>query len=615
MSVLTQDAPDGESAIAQPARQIHIKPSRLQRYIPLLRWLPAYRRADLPQDLIAGVITAIMLVPQSMAYAQLAGLPPQVGLYATILPIAVYALLGTSGQLSVGPAAITSLAVLAGVGALAAPGTPRYLELVVALTFMVGIIKVVLGILRLGMALNFVSAPVLSGFMSAAAIVIMVSQLKHLLGFNVAGKAVHEQLYAAAAHIGETNPATLAIALVSILILLMFKRGSLQTLLEKLGVPPRLRTLTSSLSLFVVLVLGTALTAMLRLDVSLGVKTVGEIPTGLPSLASPSLSLADAGVLAPTAMTIVFIGVVESVSIARALASKHRQRIDPDQELIALGAANLAASLSAAYPVAGGLARSMVNNEAGARTGLASLVTATMMSATLAFLTPLFYYLPQAVLASIVVVAVSGLFDLSEARRLYRLQRSDFLTWLATFIVTLGVNIEAGILTGVVLSLLLFLWRTSRPRVVEIGRIPGTHIFLNVAHHDTETRESVVALRVDESLYFANARYLEDRVLEVVAARATVRHLVLNCSAINSVDTTAIEALHALREELRDAGVELHLASPKRWVLTRLEQAGFIAAVGPDHIHRSMDEAFRAIEARLTISSGQFPHRTKDMAI
>jgi SulP family sulfate permease len=602
MSIVTQVVPDGESAIASSTRRIPGKPSLLQRYIPLLRWLPAYRRTDLPRDLIAGVITAIVLVPQSMAYAQLAGLPPQIGLYATILPIAVYAVLGTSGQLAVGPAAITSLAVLAGVGAFAAPGTPRYLELVLMLTFMVGIIKVVLGIFRLGVVLNFVSAPVLSGFMSAAAIVIMVSQLKHLLGFNVAGRAVHEQLYDAATHIGKTNPATLAIALVTISILVMFKRGPLQAVLEKLGAPPRLRALAGSLSLFLVLVLGTTLTAMLRLDVSLGVKTVGEIPAGLPSLAVPNLSLADAGMLVPTAMTIIFISVVESVSIAKALASKHRQRIDPDQELIALGAANLAASFSLAYPVAGGLARSVVNNEAGAKTGLASLVTATMMAATLVFLTPLFYYLPQAVLASIVVVAVSGLLDLGEARRLYRLQRSDFLTWLATFIVTFAVNIEAGILTGVALSLLLFLWRTSRPRVVEIGRIPGTHIFLNVAHYDTETSETVVALRVDESLYFANARYLEDRVLEVVAARPAVRHLVLNCSAINSIDTTAIEALHALREELRDAGVELHLASPKKWVLTRLEQAGFVAAVGRDHIHRSMDEAFRAIESQSAIS-------------
>ncbi|MCS6846186.1 MAG: sulfate permease [Anaerolineae bacterium] len=578
------------------------KPSFVQRYVPILRWLPAYRRADLPQDLIAGVITAIMLVPQSMAYAQLGGLPPQVGLYATILPIAAYAILGTSGQLAVGPAAITSLAVLAGVGALAAPGTPRYLELVLALTLMVGIIKVALGIFRLGTVLNFVSAPVLSGFMSAAALVIIASQLKHLLGFNVAGKAVHDQLYDAVTHINKTNPVTLAIALTSILILVLFKSRAVKASLGKLGVPPRLRTLIGSLSLLLVLVLGTLVTATFRLDVAAGVKTVGVIPAGLPPLALPNFSLTDAGLLAPTALTIVFISVVESISIAKALASKHRQRIDPDQELIGLGAANLMASFSGAYPVAGGLARSVVNNEAGAMTGLASLVTAAMMAATLVFLTPLFYYLPQAVLASIVVVAVAGLFDLREARRLYHLQRSDFLTWLATFAVTLVFNIEVGILAGMVLSLLLFLWHTSRPKVVEIGRIPGTYIFKNVAHHDTQTSESVVALRVDESLYFANARYLEDRVLEVVAARPAVRHMVLHCSAINSVDTTAIETLQSLHDELRDAGVELHLASLKEWVLSRLERAGFVAAIGRDHIHRSMDEALKAIEAQAAIS-------------
>ncbi|BCX02183.1 MAG: sodium-independent anion transporter [Candidatus Roseilinea sp.] len=578
------------------------KPSLLHRYVPILRWLPAYRRADLPRDLIAGVITAIMLVPQSMAYAQLGGLPPQVGLYATILPIATYAILGTSGQLSVGPAAITSLAVLAGVSTLASPGSPRYLELVLLLTFLVGMIKVALGIFRMGAVLNFVSAPVLSGFLSAAAIVIAVSQLKHLLGFDVAGKGVFDQLYDAITHIGKTNPVTLAIAVASILTLILFKSSAFKSLLKKLGASAKLRTLISSLSLLVVLVMATVLTAALRLDVVAGVKTVGKIPAGLPPLTVPRLSLTDVQLLLPTALTIVFIGVVESISIAKALASKHRQRIDPDQELIGLGAANLMASVTGAYPVAGGLARSVVNNEAGAMTGLASLTTATMMAAMLLFLTPLFYYLPQSVLASIVVVAVAGLFDLHEAKRLYHLQRSDFLTWLATFATTIAFNIEIGILAGVVISLLLYLWRSSRPKIAEIGRIPGTQIFRNVKHYETQTSDSVVALRMDESLYFANAHYLEDRVLEIVAARPAVRHLILHCSPINNVDTTAIEVLHALYGELRDAGVELHLASVKRWVLESLGQSGFVELIGRDHIHRSMDEALKAIEEKGAIS-------------
>lgn len=568
----------------------------LRRYFPFLDWLLHYRRADLPNDLVAGLVTAIMLIPQSMAYAQLAGLPPQVGLYASVAPLAVYALLGTSGQLSVGPVAITSLAVFAGVSALAEPGSPRYLELVLLLAFIVGLVKLLLGVLRLGFVMNFVSHPVLAGFTSASALIIAAGQLKYLLGYRIEGERVHEIVLNAIAGVNQTNLATLAVGAISIALLILFRSWLKPFLQKRTRLPSAAVTLIVSGAPLVTVLLGILASWFWRLNETAGVRVVGAIPQGFAPFTLPTLSLADAQALLPTAMTIVFISVVESIAVAKALASKRRKAIDADQELVALGAANLTASVTGGYPVTGGFARSVVNDQAGAVTGLASLVTAASIGVIVLWFTPMFYYLPQAVLAATVIVAVLSLFKPGEALRIWRMNRTDAVTWGVTFAVVLLFGIEAGILAGVVFSILLFLWRTSRPHIAIVGRVGQSEHFRNVLRHQVQTCPHVVAVRVDESLYFANTRYLEDALLRIVAERPEVKHLVLIGSAINFIDASAMETLEALLHELRAAGVELHLADIKGPVMDQLQRAGFIDHLGAERVYLSTHQAMRALE-------------------
>lgn len=568
----------------------------LRRYFPFLTWLLHYRRADLPNDLVAGLVTAIMLIPQSMAYAQLAGLPPQVGLYASVAPLAVYALLGTSGQLSVGPVAITSLAVFAGVSALAEPGSPRYLELVLLLAFMVGLVKLLLGVLRLGFVMNFVSHPVLAGFTSASALIIAAGQLKYVLGYRIEGERVHEIILNAAAGVNQTNLATLAVGVSSIALLILFRSRLKPFLLQHTRLPSAAVTLIVSGAPLVTVLLGILASWFWRLNETAGVRVVGAIPQGFAPFTLPALSAADMQALLPTAMTIVFISVVESIAVAKALASKRRKAIDADQELVALGAANLTASVTGGYPVTGGFARSVVNDQAGAVTGLASLVTAASIGVIVLWFTPLFYYLPQAVLAATVIVAVLSLFKPGEALRIWRMNRTDAATWGVTFAVVLLSGIEAGILAGVVFSLLLFLWRTSRPHIAIVGRVGQSEHFRNVLRHQVQTCPHVVAVRVDESLYFANTRYLEDALLRIVAGRPDVKHLVLIGSAINFIDASALETLENLVRELRAAGVELHLTEIKGPVMDQLQRAGFVEHLGDERIHLSTHQAMQALK-------------------
>ncbi len=569
----------------------------IARYLPFLNWLRTYRLEHLPSDIVAGIVTAIMLIPQSMAYAQLAGLPPQVGLYASVAPLIVYALLGTSGQLSVGPVAITSLLVFNGVSALAVPGTERYFQLVLLLAFMVGAIKLALGLLRLGVILNFISHPVLAAFTSASALIIAVGQLKYILGYRIGGEHIYETIAQAIAGLSQTNVATLAIGLASIGLLLFFRQG-LRPLLRRAGLSPLAVTLIVSGAPLLAVILGILVAQVFHLDQVAGVAVVGAIPPGLSPISSPALTIADAQALLPTALTIVLVSVVESIAVAKALASKRRQAIDPDQELVALGAANIAASFFSGYPVTGGFARSVVNAQAGAITGLASLITAAGIALILLFFTPIFYYLPQAVLAATVIVAVIGLVDLHEPQRIWRTNRGDAFTWLITFVAVLVLGIETGIFAGVASALVLYLWRTSRPHIAIVGRLGDSEIYRNVERHPVKTWPHVVAVRVDESLYFANTRYLEQALLRIVAERPEVKHLVLIGSAINFIDSSALHTLDHLIDELRDAGVEFHLADIKGPVMDRLKQSELLDKIGQDHIHMTTHTAMLALGCR-----------------
>ncbi|GAB4518458.1 MAG: solute carrier family 26 protein [Anaerolineae bacterium] len=573
----------------------------MKRYLPFLNWLVHYERANLTGDLLAGVIVAIMLVPQAMAYALLANLPPQAGLYASILPLIIYGLLGTSRALAVGPVALMSLLVASGVGQFAEPGTAQYLTLAVTLALMVGVIQIALGVLRVGFLVNFLSHPVLSGFISAGALVIAFSQLKNLLGIAIPSTDyVHETILYAAQHLNETNLTTLFIAISSIALLLFFKNG-LKPILAGMGVGGALRDALTKTGPLVVVILSTLAVWLLGLDQSAGVKIVADVPAGLPPLALPLPDLETLRQLLPTALTVSLIGYMESISVAKSLASKRREKVDANQELVALGAANLGAALTGAYPVAGGLARSVVNFSAGANTGLASMITAGLMALTVTFLMPLFFYLPQAVLAAIIIVAVFNLLDFDTFLHAWRYDKSDAASLLITFFAVLFIGLEIGIVIGTAAALALYLWRTSRPHVAIVGRLADSEHFRNVLRHEVTTHPNILVVRVDESLYFPNTQYLETFLMNAVADNPRVKHLVLMCSAVNSIDSSALEVLETLIDSLRESGVTFYLSEVKGPVMDRLQRIGFVDKLGADRIFLSTHQAICTLEPRCTV--------------
>ncbi|MFV2011249.1 MULTISPECIES: SulP family inorganic anion transporter [unclassified Micromonospora] len=526
------------------------------RVLPILGWRRGYDRHVLRHDLIAGLTVAVMLVPQSMAYAALAGMPPVTGLYAAVVPVLVYALLGTSGSLAVGPVAITALMTATALAPLADGDPGRYAALAGLLALLVGAIQVLMGVLRLGALVNFLSHSVLSGFTSAAAIVIAVSQVKDLLGLradraeNLPG--IVGSLWQAAPTV---HPLTVAVGAASIAGLLLLRRY-----LPKL--PGALLVVTA------VTIASAALAFGAR-----GVPILAEVPSGLPTPDLPSIALADLRALLPAAVAIALVAYMEGIAVAKSLAARSRQQVEPNAELVAVGAANLAAGAFHAFPVAGGFSRSAVNFSAGARTPVASLVTAAVVAATALLLTPAFHHLPKAVLAAIVVVAVLGLVDWREARSAWRVRRTDGLTLGLTFLVTLVAGVEPGLAVGVAFSLAVFLRRSARPHTAELGRVPGTATFRNLARYQgLVTDPRVAVLRFDGPLYFANAQYLADQLLTLTQSRPELRAVVLDASAISDADTDGAHALAQTRQRLAGRETALHLATvrgPVRDLLTR----------------------------------------------
>lgn len=567
----------------------------LTRLLPALRWLRTYRRSDLGGDLLAGLIVAVMLVPQSMAYAMLAGLPPKTGLYASIAPLIIYGLLGSSRVLSVGPVAIDSLLVAAALVPLAAVGGPEYTRLAITLAFLVGIIQLLLGLLRLGFVVNFVSQPVLTGFTNAAALVIALSQIKHLLGISVPStEQFHQQVWLLLSHLNGINWATTTISAGGIGLLLFF-RGRLGGLLGRWGIPPAWSmTITRSAPLLVVL-LGTLAVRLFHLESLQAVRIVGEVPAGLPGLTLPLFDGGTLRLLLPAALAIAAVAYMEAISTAKSLARKRRETIDSDQELVALGAANLGAAFTGAYPVTGGLSRSAVNYSAGATSGVASMVTAALVALTVLFLTPLFYYLPNAVLASIIFVAVTNLFDWDSVRHVWRYGWADFAALAATFVAVLALGVANGILVGAGISLLLYLGRTSKPHIAVVGRVGSSEHYRNVLRFDVTTWPDVVLLRIDESLYFANAGCLADAIVAQAADHAGVAHVVLIASAINDVDVSALDMLTTVAQDLKRQGIQLHLTDVKGPVMDKLACGGFVELLGREHFHLSAHEAMKAL--------------------
>ncbi|WP_306119535.1 MULTISPECIES: sulfate permease [unclassified Roseitalea] len=572
-----------------------------RRYLPVLDWGRGYDGETLTGDLVAAVIVTIMLIPQSLAYALLAGLPPEAGLYASIVPIILYALFGTSRALAVGPVAVVSLMTAAAVGRIAEPGSSDYVVAALTLAFLSGAMLMAMGLLRLGFIANFLSHPVIAGFITASGILIAASQLKHILGVDAHGHTLPVILSSLIADLGSASLATVIIG-VGATGFLFWVRGGLKPLLVRIGIGERLAGhLARTGPVFAVAI--TALAAW-SLDLGeAGVRLVGEVPRGLPPLTAPSFSPDLWLALVGSAALISIIGFVESVSVAQTLAAKRRQRIDPDQELIGLGMANMGAGFTGGYPVTGGFARSVVNFDAGARTPAAGAFTAIGLAAASLTITPLIAFLPQATLAATIIVAVLSLVNFSIFKDAWIYSKADFTAVTATVAVTLIVGVEAGVTAGVLLSVLIHLYKTSKPHMAIIGQVPGTEHYRNIRRHEVITDPRVLQLRVDESLYFANARYLEDRLYEMVADHPEIEHVVLACPAVNAIDMSALESLEAINERLEALGVRFHLTEVKGPVMDRLKRSHFLEALTGE-VFLSQHQAMCALTAAAPVAAG-----------
>ncbi len=548
--------------------------SGLGSFLPMLEWAHQYNRDTLVSDLVAAVIVTIMLIPQSLAYASLAGLPPEVGLYASIAPLLLYTVLGTSRVLAVGPVAVVSLMTATAIAEHAVIGSAHYAAVAITLAFLSGAMLLLMGVLRLGFLASFLSHPVISGFITASALLIAAGQLKVILGVKVEGHNFFELVAGLVNQLAYVHAVTAALGL-SMVAFLFWARRWLKPLLLFWGLPTRLADALAKAGP----VAGIAMTALLTWHFEwhlAGVKIVGTVPAGLPPLSWPQWDMALWKDLAVPALLISVVGFVESVSVGQTLAAKRRQRIEPDKELVALGASNVGAAFTGGFPVTGGFARSVVNFDAGAQTPAAGAFTAVGILLAALLLTPALYFVPQATLSATIVVAVLSLVDLRILRSTWDYSRADFSAVVVTLLVTLAAGVEAGLVAGVALSLLLYLFKTSRPHIAEVGLVPSTEHFRNVLRHKVKVSERLASLRVDESLYFANARVLEDRVNALVADRPQLAHLVLLCSAINDIDASALESLEAINQRLADASVCLHMSEVKGPVMDRLQGTDFL---------------------------------------
>jgi SulP family sulfate permease len=532
----------------------------MRALLPSYPWLKTYSKPDFFKDLSAGLIVAVMLVPQGMAYAMLAGLPPVIGLYASTIPILIYALLGSSRQLAVGPVAIVSLMTLTGVSAVAEPGSSEFIVLAAVLALMVGVMQLLLGVLRVGFVVNFLSHAVISGFTSAAAIIIGLSQLKHLLGVSTPRTHnVFELLWETGKRLGDVNPITLLIGVGSIVALLLLKR---------LG-----RYFPAPL---VVVVASTALVYFFNVQ-ERGVNIVGDVPPGLPGFALPAFDMGVLQALLGVALAVTFVSFMESIAVAQAIANREGYRVDANQELVGLGLANVAAGVFAGYPVTGGFSRTAVNYQAGARSPIASFITAVLIMLTLVFFTQLFYYLPQAVLAAIIMVAVYKLINVQEAVHLFKLKPIDGWTLVITFVATLSLGIEIGIAIGAGFSLLVFIWRSAYPHTATVGYLPDEGVFRNLERYPSaQTFQDTIIIRPDASLYFANSAFLENYLLNAV--EPSTKWVILDFSGVNDIDGVAIETLEKLMHAWQDVGREVYIAAMKGPVRDLASKAGWFDA-------------------------------------
>ena len=524
---------------------------------------------------MAAVIVAIMLVPQALALALVAGLPPQVGLYASIFGLSIYALFGTSNTLSVGPVAVLSLMTAAALGKLGISDPSQLVAAALTLAFLSGVFLLLLGLMRLGFMANFLSHPVISAFITASAIIIGLSQVQHLLGTTSSGQNIIELLASLRGSMGEINWITLGLGLASIAIIVWCRTG-LASLLTKMGLGGRLVNSISRSGPVIVALLTGLLCYGFRLDQQ-GVQLLGVVPAGLPGLTVPDFSLDLIRDLFWSAVLLSIIGFVESVSVAQTLAAKRREQIELDQELISLGAANIAVSFSGGFPVCGGFSRSVVNFDAGAATPAAGLMTAVLIASVALLFTPVLYWLPKVALASIILVAVYPLLDFSALGKSWKYSKADFIAVSITLFLTLLVGVEIGIASGVLASILMHLYKTSQPHVAVIGRVAGTEHFRNVERHDVETFDNILSIRIDESLYFANTRFLEELIFSLMAKKPQLEHVILMCTAVNAIDMSALQTLEKINQTLSEIDIKLHLSEVKGPIMDKLVKTTLLA--------------------------------------
>ena len=554
--------------------------NKLAKYLPILEWLPNYKKSNLKGDIGAGITVGIMLIPQGMAYAMLAGLPPIYGLYAAIFPQLLYAIFGTCRQLAVGPVAMDSILVATGVGVMATAGSEQYIQLVILLSLMVGTIQLLMGVFKLGFLVNFLSRPVISGFTSAAAIVIGLSQLKHLLGLNMQSTSyVHEIIQATFAQISKINTPTLLLGLAGIGLILILKK-------IKSPIPGALVVVV--LSIFCVY--GLNLT-------DLGVKIVGSVPDGLPAFGLPTFNLTSIKQLTPIAFSIAFIGFMEGIAIGKSVQAKHGDyKIIPNQELIALGAANIGGAFFKAFPTTGGFSRTAVNDQTGAKTGIAAIISAGLIIITLIFLTPLFYYLPNAVLASIIMVAVYGLIDVKTAIKLWYQNRGDFWMLIATFLGTLFLGIQIGIGIGVLLSLALVIYKVTHPHIAVVGKIPGEPHYRNITRFDDlEDSKHILIVRFDARIFYANAAVFYDTIWTLIEEKGDQLQLfILDTVSINDIDSTGMDTLKQLVADCKKANITFHIVGIKGPVRDTFQRTGFYQYLGKDNFFFRVQHAVDA---------------------
>lgn len=571
----------------------------LLKAVPAVAWLADYKQPQFTADLIAALIVTVMLIPQSLAYAMLAGLPPELGLYASIWPLVLYALLGSSRVLSVGPVAVVSLMTSAAVGTVVAAGISDAITAAITLSLLSGVLLLVMGLFRLGFMVNFLSHGVVSGFITASGIIIAISQLKHILGVPLHGDTLWELSHGLVAHVADAKLLTLGVG-ACVLLFLFAARQLGSRLLVSLGMPENLAAVIARAAPVVGVLASIAAVVLFGLEAK-QVALVGEIPKGLPSLTVtiPSLELIQA-LLVP-ALMIAVIGYVESISVGLTLAAKRRQTVDANAELVGLGAANIASGLSGAFPVTGGFSRSVVNYDAGAETQMASIFTAIGIALAALLLTPYLYYLPKATLAATIIIAVLSLLDFSIFKKTWHFSRADFWAISVTVAMTLAFGVELGVAAGVLTSLALFLYRSATPHMAEVGRVKGSEHFRNRERFEVEVSPHVYMLRIDESLFFANARELEQHIYRRVYERDTISDVVVVGSAINVIDYSALEALEKINHTLSRQGIRLHLCEIKGPVMDALARSHFLQAL-TGNVYLSQNEAFNALIANDAIT-------------